>query len=656
MSIESTKLDLDGFDPLHDAPSLSFGDDPSKPVILNILNSYTGFYDLFSELIQNALDATQLRLRSDAGYSPRLVITIDMKGRNVRVVDNGVGMDAQQFKYCFRPNVTFKRGAGLRGNKGVGATYLAYGFSFIKIQSKCAGSQLAALLRGGRRWAEDTSGVVPRPKLESKDFDVAELIGESSGTSVEVILGDSHGERPRDLAWIGARNAKQWLDVLRIKTPLGAVTLDSSKFSPLVVVRVTDPEGVKTEVQSTHCEYYYPHEMPGKVQSLGDIAKALDKIQGDPSTKFSKLGNEFKKLDCMYEVWDRSALLAEGNDFFAVLEPEEKILVERHRVVVYGAFLSSAKQWNDFNDNVVGLRKGQRVMYGGLQLACDGMTQGDPLVIPLTSTIGYQANAHIVVHFSDGNPDMGRKVFQPELKRMAEKISVRVVSIFKRHLQHRRPEAGPPSISASKALHEWKKAQEDHRDRKPLDFAFNGIRLSLVSEPQQEQDVVALFHELLGAGVLKGYRVFATSQSETYDSLYELEYPSGGGFRFEKGRVPLGVADRYLGESTEPRVLEYKYDFDGLLDDLEQEVKSQSHIQLVVCWSASKRYKDKYFFKSLLVGDEGSERVHFGATHQAFSPSSQEMAFEVVVLKDLLAYLEDPLSEEARQKQLYKDE
>lgn len=648
--------EFDGFDPLQDVMAISSTDDPNKPVILNVLNSYTGFYDLFSELIQNALDAVQLKTRSDHAFKPHLWILIDMKNRRVRVTDNGVGMTVDQFKFCFRPNVTFKRGAGLRGNKGVGATYLAYGYSLVRIQSKQQDKNFAAILRGGRRWAEDTSGVVPRPKLEGVPFDVPELAFETSGASFEIMLGDSSGERPRDLSWIGARTAKQWLDVFRIKTPLGAVNLTTAKFRPTFSVNVIDSDGVCTTEISTNAEYYYPHEIPGKVASLSDIKNALEKIPGDSTTKFSKLANEYKKLDCLYEIWTKSNMLQDDSDFISVLDPDEKILVDKHNVVMYASFFSSSKQWNEFNDNVIGLRKGQKIMQGGLQLACDGMVQGDALVIPLTSAIGYQANAHVVIHLTEGNPDMGRKVFQPELKRMAEKLAVRVVTIFKRYLQHRRPDAGPPSISASKALHEWKKMQEGHRDRKPLDFNLNGMRLSLISEPQQEQDVIALFHELLGIGTLKGYKIFATSQSETYDSLYELDYPNDGECKYERTVRPLGVADRYLGETTEPRVLEYKHDFDGLLDDIEQEVKSQSHIQLVVCWSVSPRYKDKYFFRSLLVGDEGSERVHYGATHQAFPESSSEMVFEVLVLKDLLAFIADRASEEARQKQYYKDE
>jgi hypothetical protein len=654
----STESLLDGFDPLASSgPLPTAQDDPTKSVIRNILASYTGFFDLFSELIQNALDATQSRaIKEPQGYQPKIWLLIDMKNRRVRVVDNGVGMNFEEFKFCLRPNVTNKSGSGLRGNKGVGATYLAYGFSFIRLQTKQSGPALAAVLANGRRWAEDSSGSIPRPTLRVEEFSVPELDGEESGSCFEVIVGDASGERPRDLSWIGARNAEQWLSVLRIKTPLGGVYLTTTKFHPTVFVKVIDPEGKASEESTSNCEYYYPHEIPGKVKSLDEIQEALAKIQGDANTKFSKLPNEFKKLDCMYEIWTKPQLLADDSDFSSSIDNSDRELIDRHNVVVYAAFLSSAKQWSYFNDDVLGLRRGQRIMHGGLQLASDTMIQGDSLVIPLTSAIGYQANAHVIVHFTEGNPDMGRKVFQPELKALAEKLAVRVVTIFRRYLQHRKPDSGPPSITASRALHDWRRKQEDHRDGHPLSFQFEGRRISIISEPQKEQDVVALFHELLGIGLLRGYEVFATSQSEVYDSLYSLKYPSDAGFRFDRSKHPLGVSDRLVPSETEPKVLEFKFDFESLIDDFESELKSAEHIDLVVCWTTSKRYKDRFFFRSLLVGDEGSERIAYGATHQAFSESSQDRRFEVMVLKDLLSYLSNPSEEEARQKQFYKDE
>lgn len=654
-----SKLDqLEGFDPLgHVAEIEDLPGDPTKPVVLNVLNSYTGFYDLFSELIQNALDATQAKFRQGApGYAPRIFITVDMQSRVVRVVDNGVGMSLTEFKYCLRPNISYKRGTKLRGNKGVGATYLAYGFSQMRLQTKKDSTEIAALLVGGRRWAEDQSGAVPRPTFRSEQFNVPELSAESSGSCFEIMLGDSPGERPKDLGWIGARNAKQWLAVLKIKTPLGGVYLTTPPYRPEIHLTVVDPEGSRTAEISSSCDYYYPHEIEGKVKSLSEIDGALERVVGDANTKFTKLSSDFKKLDCIYEIWTKEEIVDPDGDFAALnLSEADLLLVERHNVVIYGAFLSSAKQWHSFSDEILRLRKGIRIMQGGLQLATDGMIQGDSLVIPLTSAIGYQNNSHIIVHFTDGNPDMGRKVFQPELKALAERLAVRVVTVFRRYLQHRKPEAGPASVLASRALHEWRKAQEAHADARPLLFKSEAGSLKLISEPQQEQDVVALFHQLLALDAIRGYRIYATSQNETYDSLFAFDYGVDG-LRFSKIDCSLGVNERLLehGE-TDPKVLEYKHDFDGLVEDFENNSKSAQHIDLVVCWSVGKEYKDSFYLKPLLIGDEGAERQFFAATHQVFSESSGQMHFEVIVLSDLLRHLLDPEREEARQRVYYAD-
>lgn len=658
--MQISKTSIDGFDPLGtpaaEVDLQGIVDDANRRIVRNILNSYAGFYDVFSEMIQNALDALQIKQRElRNGYVPRLWITIDIRNRRIQVVDNGVGMDEAQFKFCLRPNVSFKKGVSLRGHKGVGATYLAYGFSLIKLQSKKNNGPISAVLRGGRDWAEDESGSIPRPKFEQQTFDVPELAGAETGTAVEVKLGDSPGERPRDLGWIGARNADQWLNVLRIKTPLGGIYLTTSPFKPKVTVTVLDHEGSSTKVESDNCEYYYPHEIPGKVRSLTEITDALDTIKGDPNTKFSKLPNDFKRLDCIYEIWDKDSLLLEESQFSTALTEEMRQYIERHNVIVYAAFLSSAKQWSEFNDEILKLRKGTRLLHGGLQLACDGMVQGDLSVIPLTSAIGYQANSHVIVHFTDGDPDMGRKVFQPELKSLAEVLAVRAVNIFKRHLQHMRPDTGAVPIPPAKALHDWKKQQEQYRDDFPVSLVFNNTPLALLSAPRQEQDVIALFHELIGAGVIKGIGVFSTSQSETYDSLIELNYPESDGYKFDNEDNPLGVTvELPFPHVSEPKVLEYKYDFDSLLHDFAKEIKFLQHIDLVVCWEASGEYKEKLYLNSFLVGNEGADRSVFGATHQAYSPGS-EKRFEVIILKDLLAYLHNRSDEEARQKIKYRD-
>jgi len=661
-----TPFSIDGFDPLSategaaDASYLTVVEEASKRIVHNILKSYTGYFDVFAEMLQNSLDAVQLRERVDgSAYTPKIWITIDIPGGIVRVVDNGVGMTEGEFKYCLRPSVSFKKQADLRGHKGVGATFLAYGFSFLKLQSRKDGSELAAILRQGRQWAEDSSGTVPRPKFEAVQFEVKELVGESSGTAAEVLVGKSAGERPQRLNWIGAQSAEQWLQVLRIKTPVGGIYLSTSSRPKIRVnVRVRSMEGTETSIDTDSPEYFYPHEIENlKTQSLGDIVKNLTKIQGDAATKFAKLPPEFKKLDCIWEVWSKDELLEDESYFTTALDEERRTLIDKHTVVVYGCFLRSAKIWGEVNDDVIKLRKGQRLIQGGLQLASDFMPQGDLTIIPLTSTIGYQANSHVVVHFTDGNPDMGRKVFQPELKDLAEALSVRVVNVFKRFLTHLRPDTGAQAITPDRELYDWKKAQEEVRNKNPLGFEYQGRALPMISEPQQEQDVVALFHELMGLGILRGYRVFATSQSDRYDSLFFWDYHAADKLMFDTKANRLGV-NRDLADSgaSEPKVLEYKYSFDSLISDFEKEEKFAKQIDLVVCWSPGKAYKEKFQFESLLVADEGSSRQCFGSTHHAYAVGAHDRpAFEVIVLEDLLAWLQNPADEEARQRSKYKD-
>ena len=102
---------LDGFDPLA-ATDNDFGelfDQASRREINNILKSYTGYYDVFSEMLQNALDAVQGKFAKEIlGYKPKIWVTIDIPNSKVRVVDNGVGMNEDEFKFCLRPNPKFQ--------------------------------------------------------------------------------------------------------------------------------------------------------------------------------------------------------------------------------------------------------------------------------------------------------------------------------------------------------------------------------------------------------------------------------------------------------------------------------------------------------------------------------------------------------------------
>ena len=62
-----------------------------KREMQNILRSYVGFFDPFSELIQNAMDAVDAREREVGAFNKRISIRIDLKGNTFSVSDNGIG-------------------------------------------------------------------------------------------------------------------------------------------------------------------------------------------------------------------------------------------------------------------------------------------------------------------------------------------------------------------------------------------------------------------------------------------------------------------------------------------------------------------------------------------------------------------------------------
>lgn len=46
--------------------------------------------------------------------------------------------------------------------------------------------------------------------------------------------------------------------------------------------------------------------------------------------------------------------------------------------------------------------------------------------------------------------------------------------------------------------------------------------ISIVSEPQSEQDVIVLFNQLIAGGVIRGIKLYATSQIKQYDGIFKF--------------------------------------------------------------------------------------------------------------------------------------
>ncbi|ANQ17579.1 ATP-binding protein [Vibrio natriegens] len=629
-----------------------------KRQIQNILKSYVGMYDSFSELIQNAMDAVDRRAsKEDNGkYTKKLWLKIDLSDNSFTIVDNGVGFNEKEFRSFLAPNISFKNGGSTRGNKGVGATYIAYGFDDLKFGTKVSDHSFSGQLRGGRTWVEDTNGIVTRPVVEQVKPNSDEFESIDRGSFFQIKFGGEK-TRPKDLSWYSATTPEQWLYLLLVKTPLGSIeSVNTVDQAPIVFdLEVVDKKGESRTITNESANYIFPHSKINNSVDLKEVIQYQSKLASQGKDA-SELPRKYFKSNGIYEFFTTEDIKSLRNDF------SNHDALDDYKVEAYGYFSYSTSVWDQLNDKMAKLRKGYRVLRGGLQIANNNMIQGELITIPLTSNIGYQKQCHVIVHLKDADPDLGRKGFQPELQELAESISVAIVNKFKKWKKLLKSDTGTtPEIEKELDLHQWIRAQEEHENTHPLNLTnehfFKPINeISITSEPQSEQDVIVLFNQLVAGGVIRGINLLATSQIMQYDGVFKfiVKEPFSN-HHFDKETNPLGVEEfKFNKEYTSPpKVLEYKYSLDALIHEFESDYKNEKDIHLAIAWEMGNEWKKNYEITPLLDLENLHQREFHGLTHTLHSGYTR---FEVIILKELMEYLNNVDAVQQYQKDTYGDD
>lgn len=628
-----------------------------KREIKNILKSYVSNYDPLSELIQNAMDAAEKRANLDASISPKVKVIVNLTENSIEVIDNGCGFEEAEFRAFLAPSISFKSGGETRGNKGVGVTYIAYGFNDLTIRTKNEFFSYQGVMRRGREWIEDNAGTVSRPliapvKTISNAFDELD-----QGTSFKIVFSGYH-VRPSNLRWYQAKTAEQWLYMLLIKTPLGSIKLPECSASQINFdLEVVDKNGKVSSLEGQSAKYKFPHLEIKASQQLRKIIGVQSKAISagkDPSKAIDK----FRKSNGIYDVYSCEEALK-----LARLSDEEIKLAKHHNVTAYGYFVYSTEIWDLLNDKKAKLRKGLRIIKGGLQIASNGMSQGELITIPLTKSIGHQNQSHVIVHFEGAEPDLGRKGFQPELKELAEKIAVGIV----RQLSARREDilksdsGAQVDIDKELKVHEWLKHQEKHEAEHPLILKNEGFflptkKISVMCVPQTEQDVIVLFNQLVAGGVIRGMKLLVTSQSSQYDGVFRFSADDPLiDYVFDEKNNPLGVFEEQLTKTytTQPKVLEYKFCLDGLIREFEGGDKHENDVDLAIFWEMGKEHDKEYTVISYIDSEQTHHRPHHGLTHRLSSANSH---IEVICLQELFQLLNTPEDAQKYQESQYGDD
>ena len=477
---------------------------------------------------------------------------------------------------------------------------------------------------------------------------------------VSICIKFSKGTFPANLSWIQTNDAESWMKILRVKTAIGAIFKNDNIK---IYLKVLDKDGNITETSTSKVEYLWTHLIAQKSASIDEIKQKRDELY-KKEKDINKLPSYLQNLEVIYRTWNFEQLISELK-----LESEEIKICNTYKPWVYGGYVFSTKKWEQFNRSL-NLREKQRILYGGIQVAANNMPQGELIQIPLNRNIGRQNNAHIVIHFSNYEPDLGRKGFKHEIVEFAKSVSAKLVEkLFKYH-KYLKPTTGARAdLLRQESIEEWKQKLSLHEKENPLtlnnpNFFIPTNSIAITSIPSREQDVIALFNQLIAGGVIRGVNIMSTNERFTYDGLYRIVINEPTKHHiYNSENNPLGIPEeivsgysKNLPWKSSPKVLEYKYSLDALIEDLQSGVKNSNDIGLVVVWETGDVWKEHYKITSLLDKNNLDLRQYHGVTHTITSLSTGQLEMDLIVLEELIQYLNAPDETQKQQVNKYEDE
>jgi len=157
-------------------------------------------------------------------------------------------------------------------------------------------------------------------------------------------------------------------------------------------------------------------------------------------------------------------------------------------------------------------------------------------------------------------------------------------------------------------------------------------KIKYLKEPKEEQGVIAIFHELIGAGILTGYKTLRSSAIEPYDAVIR--------YGVDKSNLDGRARDKVVKNSDYDIFVEFKKVGSDLLPDLENRKRARD-VRLLVCWELG----ESKFSKENVEVDECDDSVFSGVTHTLTFAQRYQFGNEnqkpVICLRTLIQRIRD---------------
>lgn len=601
----------------------------------NLLTSYADEADIFTEIIQNSYDAIKIAINEGLyeDETPKLTIAIGRRSNGhhyLFVKDNGIGMSESVAKKLTVPGFSHGKSRGKTvGYKGVGASYF---FAASECASICTISTTAEkteyTIRGSYNWIKNIDE--PEPKIE-EDFFLPPILEDKvlsqRGSAVYFQFHD--GMKPSNLNNIVKVSdgpeieIKNWMSYLAVKTALGTVDDGIENLKIEVFLDRGDHQYTQTwshgnfDIENNSIGYPFPQN----VLKVGENKTLLDNLD------YHLRNRHERRHQAIFNRWNAEDLIEDT----ATLEEKEKEALREYLVWAEGYFCYSVDVLKEINKRLGGR---SQILRHGIRIACDGTPQGRMVDLSLTSSQGLDRQTHIVLAFQNLELDTGRKISANETIASAiTKLGNRIVTILKEYRWAMKKKDRP---DVSSDLEAWRTSVESRAQTSIISEFYKLLELkpTFKVDPDNESEVIALFTTLICQDLIKGYRIQAISGFARYDSLVDVDFSSPD---CNGTSSTLTIRNNEIDLEGKGKVLEFKYNFDDLLDDFEEKKKNPSEIDLVICWNIA----DLNVPRGRITTTYGKWKDHrsiYGGSY-VWTDENETSVIPIIALKNLICEL-----------------
>jgi len=520
-----------------------------RHTISGIDDSYNNSWDIYAELIQNAVDA----IRQSDVEKGQIDIQIDCLTRTVIIVDNGIGINKEDLPFLLKPFATNKSSIDAAiGEKGVGLKFVIFSSNYFYIKSGNNSGSAEAEILDANSWKKSTDNQPLSLKFSVLDDSFC-------GTKVEV--------RGIDNETIFNLSFEQLLYVLRTRTAIGttrSIWGDDKEIE--ISIKCKDINAALFE-----------ENIPFQYWLITDQIPTNSKIDLDDFEKWLKQGDRTDQ-EKMSKLKDK------------IIYKKGQFTHANQRVIKYFAcFVPKRRVWNDLSINF-NLATEENFtdddwlteyyfskLNNGIYISVKGMPTGISIDHPTTGYAGYWANLFILFEDPFVKFDIGRKSIHGRQANVHREYARKIFNEFLQYVT--KYVSGDIVVEPT----EWNKDEIFAEIERLIDLNIDGIKFKKAPSGQ-EASVAAIFFECIGAGKIRNIMPLVSGYRNKYD-LYAL---------WDRKKI----------------IIEFKSHLANLAKDFNDARKMFDEIDCVVCWEVTD--KDKQIMRDMGVNVEELSSSLFG--------------------------------------------